>query len=85
MAPFWDDVDTRWNSGEVSYEVYEAGYQLDYVSAFIRRRNPSNFHGTWMMVASWDAVHQYFALFSSLVCVIKKKLFCCIFWTFYIG
>ena len=70
MAPFWDDADTRFGNGEVSYEVYESGYMLDYISAFIRRRNPSNFRGTWMMVASWDAVHRYFASLSPWVCVI---------------
>ena len=73
VAPFWDDADATEGSGQVSYEIYETGYQLDYVSAFIRRRNPSDFQGTWMMVVMWDSVQQFSFFTFSEVC--KKILF----------
>ena len=59
VAAFWDDADATQGSGQVSYEIYETGYQLDYVSAFIRRRNPSSFQGTWMMVTMWNSVQPF--------------------------
>ena len=59
VAPFWDDVDTREGNGEISYEIYESGYFLDHVSAFVRKQRPSTFQGTWMVVVYWDAVHPY--------------------------
>ena len=58
VAPFWGDVDTT-VTGQVLYEVYESEYAIDYVSAFLRRRNPSDFQGTWMMIAYWDRVLPY--------------------------
>ena len=67
VAPFWDDVDTRFGNGRVLYEVYESGYALDSVSAFIRRTNPSSFQGTWMLVSYWDSVRPYHGLFNSAV------------------
>lgn len=67
VAPFWDDVDTRFDGGEISYEVHESGYFLNRVNSFLRRSRPSRFEGTWMMVAYWDAVNPYFGLFSSEV------------------
>ena len=70
VAPFWDDAITTFGRGDVLYEVYESGYMLDYISAFIRRRNPSEFQGTWMMVASWEAVHQWSFSTTTEVCVI---------------
>ena len=68
VAPFWDDADTTFGNGRVSYAVYESGYDLEYVSAFIRRRNPSDFRGTWMMVAFWDSVRPYHSFFQTQVC-----------------
>ena len=59
VAPFWDDVDIREGNGEISYEIHDSGYYLDHVSGFIRAIAPSNFQGTWMLVAYWDAVHPY--------------------------
>ena len=59
VAPFWDDVDIRGGNGQISYEVYNSGYFLDHISAFIRQQRPSMFQGTWMVVAYWDAVHPY--------------------------
>ena len=59
VAPFWGDVDIRGGNGEVSYEIHNSGYYLDHVSGFIRAIAPSNFEGTWMLVAFWDAVHPY--------------------------
>ena len=68
VAPFWDDVDTRGDNGEVSYEVHQSGYYLNTVNLFLRRNRPSSFTGTWMMVAQWNAVHPYFGRFNPEVC-----------------
>lgn len=67
VAPYWDDIDTRSDSGVISYEVHQSGYYLDRVNAFLRRKRPSTFVGTWMMVAYWDAVNPYFGPFRSEV------------------
>ena len=67
VAPFWDDVDTRFGSGEISYEIHTDGYYLEAVNEFLKRNRPSNFEGTWMMVAYWNEVHPYFGLFNSQV------------------
>lgn len=68
VAPFWDDVDTRYaDGGEISYEVHQSGYYLDRVNYFLRRNRPSRFEGTWMMVAYWDGVNPYFGLFNTEV------------------
>ena len=64
VAPFWDDVDTRFGSGEISYEVHGSGYYLDRVNEFLRINRPSDFEGTWMLVAYWNAVHEYFGFFN---------------------
>ena len=60
MAPFWDDADTRSDSGDVSYEVHESGFYLDQINLFLRRNRPSYFQGTWMMVIYWNAINPYF-------------------------
>ena len=67
MAPYWDDVDIRFDTGEISYEIHTSGLFLDQVNCFIRRTRPTDFEGTWMMVAFYDAVHPYFGLFNSEV------------------
>ena len=68
VAPYWDDVDTRFGSGQISYEIHESGYFLEEVSEFIRRRRSAlTFTGTWMLIAYWDAVHPFFGIFSSQV------------------
>lgn len=59
VAPFWADVDISGGNGDISYEIYDSGYFLDHVSAYIRRQKPSLFQGTWMAVAYWNAVHPY--------------------------
>ena len=59
MAPFWDDVDITGGNGEISYEIHNSGYFLDHVSGYLRAIRPSEFQGSWMLVAYWDAVHQY--------------------------
>ena len=65
VAPYWDDVDIRFDTGQISYEIHQSGYFLDEVSEFIRRRRSSQtFQGTWMMAVFWDAVHPYFGLFN---------------------
>lgn len=68
VAPFWDDVDIRFGTGDISYEIHESGYFLDQVNAFIQQTRPTEFQGTWMMVVFYDAVHPYFGLFNSDVC-----------------
>ena len=68
VAPYWDDVDIRFDTGDISYEIHESGFVLDQVNAFIRKKRPTDFEGTWMMVAFYDAVHPYFGLFNSQVC-----------------
>ena len=64
VAPFWDDVDIRDGSGEISYEIHTSGYYLDEVNLFLRRKRPSDFVGTWMAVIYYDAVHPFFGLSS---------------------
>ena len=59
VAPFWDDADTREGNGDISYQEYGSGYFLEHVSSFVRKQSPSSFHGTWMTVVYWDAVHPY--------------------------
>ena len=67
VAPFWDDVDIRGGNGIISYEIYDSGYFLDHVSAFVRQQRPSTFQGTWMAVVYWDEVHPYFGATSTEV------------------
>lgn len=67
MAPFWDDIDIRSDSGRISYEIHESGYYLEQVSTFIARKNPSDFSGTWMAVVYYDAVNAYPGASNSLV------------------
>ena len=59
VAPFWDDADTSGGNGVISYQEYGSGYFLEHVSSFVRKQSPSSFHGTWMTVIYWDAVHPY--------------------------
>ena len=69
VAPYWDDVDTRFGSGQISYEIHQSGYFLEEVSEFIRRRRSAlAFTGTWMMIVYWDAVHPFFGFFVPQVC-----------------
>lgn len=55
IAPYWDDIDIT-NGGAISYELFESGYFLDEVNAFLFRKVPSDFEGTWMIVADYDKV-----------------------------
>ena len=59
MAPYWDDIDTRYGNGKLSYEVHDSGFYLKEVSEFISRRRPSEFQGTWMAVIFFDRVREY--------------------------
>ena len=59
IAPFWDYVSTR-RGGRVIYEVHESGHFLEQVTTFLQIKRPSNFTGTWMLVAHWDAVHSIY-------------------------
>ena len=74
MAPFWDDIDIRQGNGEISYEIHDSGYYIDHVSGYIRAVSPSDFQGTWMLIAYWDAVHPYPGANISAVCMyIRSK------------
>ena len=59
LAPFWDDIDIE-TSGVITYEIFESGYFLERVSDFIRRKRPTSFEGTWMLVASYKKVYPFF-------------------------
>ena len=58
IAPFWDDINIG-NGGFITYETIESGYLLDQVNAYIQRKRPTSFEGTWMLVASYEKVHAY--------------------------
>lgn len=61
VAPFWDDVDIRSDSGTISYEVHTSGPVLDTVSSYVRNQtNSTSFQGYWMIVVYWERVHQFF-------------------------
>ena len=67
VAPFWDDVDIQFDTGEISYEIHESGYFLGQVSSFITSSRASDFEGKWMMVVYYDKVHPYIGLFNPQV------------------
>ena len=65
IAPYWADIDTR-QQGEVWREVHTRGggsqsdNLLDQVSQFVNSQTANvGFSGTWMLVATWDAVRPY--------------------------
>ena len=60
IAPFWDDVDIRSESGTISYEIHTSGPSLETVSSYVRSQTNSSFEGYWMIVVYWDRVHQFF-------------------------
>ena len=62
IAPFWDDVDIRFNGGTISYEIHTTGEVLYSVSEYIQQRTGTNFEGYWMMVVFWDSVHWYYVI-----------------------
>ena len=59
MAPFWDDVDIRSDSGDIFYQTIDSGPFLDQVNSYINYVRPTDFTATWMMVAYWVAVNPY--------------------------
>ena len=57
MAPFMSNIDTRGGDrGTISYETFQSGYFLEQVNAFIQRKIPTSFEGTWMLVAYYNEV-----------------------------
>ena len=61
MAPFWAAIDgARIDQGTISYEIFESGYFLEQINAFIQRKRPTSFEGTWMLVAYYNEVVPYF-------------------------
>lgn len=61
MAPFWDDVDIRGGNGDIYYQTFKTGEDIDLVNRFLQAQtNYTSFEGTWMMVVFWDRVHPFF-------------------------
>lgn len=58
LAPYWDDINIV-RGGTISYGTFESGYLLEQVNAYLQRAFPTNFVGTWMMVAYYDQVAPY--------------------------
>ena len=58
LAPYWDDINIV-NGGSISYELFDSGYFLDEVNSYLYRKLPSNFEGTWMIVANYYMVAPY--------------------------
>ena len=64
VAPFWVDIDTRRDVGNISYQVYSnESSLLDTVNTIISDEENINFIGHWMLVAEWNDVprHPYHA------------------------
>ena len=60
LAPYWDDINIS-SGGTISYETFESGFFLKEVNEYIRRKLPTGFEGTWMLVAYYNAVAPYSA------------------------
>ena len=66
IAPYWADHDIR-RRGNVFYETFERGngqnddLVLRRVNDYLRSTDmaPSNFSGTFMILAEWNGVHPY--------------------------
>lgn len=64
IAPYWADIDTS-VQGEIWYETHTREGRIstdliDTVSAFVNNQTGTGeFSGTWMLVATWDAVRPY--------------------------
>ena len=58
VAAFWDDIDPA-KGGWITYEVFQSGDFLDSVNAYIKRKRPTSFQGTWMLVASYEKVNPF--------------------------
>ena len=56
MAPFWTSLYDYYYGGAISYEIFESGYFLEEVNAFLQSKRPTSFEGTWMLVAYYDEV-----------------------------
>ena len=59
IAPYWDDIDTRYGSSAISFEIHNSGFYLNQVNTFITRKRSSSFQGTWMAVIFYDRVRPY--------------------------
>jgi len=57
VAPFWDNINIAGSDrGAISYETFESGYFLEQVNAFLQRKRPTSFEGTWMLVTYYNEV-----------------------------
>ena len=66
VAPFWNDIDIS-NGGTISYEIFDSGYYLEQVNAYIQRQRHNTFQGTWMMNVYYKQVAPFVGLGSSEV------------------
>ena len=62
VSPFWSDNDITNNVGEVSYQIYNESQSeaLTFISTYINQQQQVQFTGTWMLVAEWKNVPEYF-------------------------
>ena len=44
------------NNGTISYGIFDSGYYLEQVNAYIQRQRQNTFQGTWMMNAYYKEV-----------------------------
>ena len=58
LAPFWDDINIG-KGGTISYEIFESGYYLEQVNAYIQRQRPTAFEGTWIMNVYYKEVQPF--------------------------
>ena len=58
LAPFWDDINIG-KGGTISYEIFESGYYLEQVNAYIQRQRPAAFEGMWMMNVYYKEVQPF--------------------------
>lgn len=58
VAPYWDDINIA-NGGTIAYETIQSGFLLEEVNAYIQRKLPTQFEGTWMLVGYYNAVRPF--------------------------
>ena len=58
IAPFWDDIDTRINSGRIFYREDQSQELLQLASLQVRQAfvEQTHFQATWLFIATWNNV-----------------------------
>ena len=78
IAPFWDLV----YGGRLLYEIYMwVVIFWEKVNTFLQIKRPSNFNGTWILVAYWNAVQTpFWPVRYNFVCwsYLQVQVFLCI-------